>query len=413
MKWRALELFGCSGGMALGFRRAGIEFEVSIDADPLACASYFKNLGRRPLQMDVRDLAKVAQFVRGHDIDLLVADPPCTPYSRAGKRQGLADKRDMLATTADLLERLRPRTWLIGNVPGLDDGPQVPALQATLGELSRSYCIDYASLDAAAYGVPQHRVRPFWFGHPRGTRCITWPQPTHGGSGDKQLQIEGTELLPYVTVRDALGHLPTRQLGERIKVKVKRTRQGHPPSRPDHPAGTITTGPDHRGGNVLEARGRVKHHRPSRADRPARTLTRNTHSDGALIENAKHRLSELDAPSHTIVASNASGANGARAVHWPMRASSRYNAVKLSEKAACILQGFPDGWQLVGDTKTARWSQLGQAMPPALAEAVARAIVTWWFSLGSTRELEEQARRLYEAQLTALTAREHAACASP
>lgn len=391
MKWRALELFGCSGGMALGFRRAGIEFEVSVDADPLACASYFKNLGHRPVQMDVRELARIAGFMRGHEIDLLVADPPCTPYSRAGKRRGLADKRDMLATTAELIDRFRPHAWLIANVPGLDDGPQVPSLRATLGELAGHYCIDYASLDAAAYGVPQHRVRPFWFGHPHGTRCITWPQPTHGGSGDKQLQIEGTELLPYVTVRDALGHLPTRQLGQRIKVKVKRTRSGYPLSRPGHPAGTICASRPNKGGSVLEAYGRAKHHRPSRSDRPARTLTRNTHSDGALIENSKHPMSELDAPSRTVVASSGAGAKGSQAVHWPMRASNRYNAVKLSEKAACILQGFPDGWQLVGDTKTARWSQLGQALPPALAEAVARSIVLWFM----------------------LSGRDSAACASP
>jgi len=42
------------------------------------------------------------------------------------------------------------------------------------------------------------------------------------------------------------------------------------------------------------------------------------------------------------------------------------NAVVLSEKAAAILQGFPPGWTFAGKTKRARWSQLGQAMPPPL-----------------------------------------------
>lgn len=49
------------------------------------------------------------------------------------------------------------------------------------------------------------------------------------------------------------------------------------------------------------------------------------------------------------------------------------NAVVLSERAATILQGFPESWVFHGATKKARWSQLGQAMPPPLAEAVARA----------------------------------------
>ncbi len=51
------------------------------------------------------------------------------------------------------------------------------------------------------------------------------------------------------------------------------------------------------------------------------------------------------------------------------------DAVLLSERAAAILQGFPHGWVFAGETKKARWSQIGQAMPPALAEAVARAII--------------------------------------
>lgn len=50
-------------------------------------------------------------------------------------------------------------------------------------------------------------------------------------------------------------------------------------------------------------------------------------------------------------------------------------AIKLSEKAAAILQGFPPGWVFAGKTKRARWAQIGMAMPPPLAEAVGRAIV--------------------------------------
>lgn len=50
------------------------------------------------------------------------------------------------------------------------------------------------------------------------------------------------------------------------------------------------------------------------------------------------------------------------------------DAIILSERAAAILQGFPESWVFAGETKKARWSQIGQAMPPALAEAVARAV---------------------------------------
>jgi DNA (cytosine-5)-methyltransferase 1 len=390
--------------MAEGFRRAGIEFMASFDRDPNACRSYEWNLGDKPIQLDVRSLREVVLIGRGgaprpafnSALDLLVADPPCTPWSRAGKRRGLVDERDMLLVTVDLIDVWRPRCWLLGNVPGLDDSSNAPALERVFARLRQHYCIDYASLDAAAYGVPQHRVRPFWFGHPKGTACIRWPAPTHGAS-PRQLQIEGTELLPYVTVRDALEHLTPKQLGQRIRLRWGRGRHGHPPSTPDRPAGTILAGQPSNCGNVLAV---GPHHRPSRGDRPARTLTRNTHSDGALLEYPKHPISAANAPARAVLAGDRGGATGGRAMQWPWDRpsttlttrdevpmckrsgrrgqSQSYNAIKLSERAALILQGFPETWRVAGETKTARWSQIGQAVPPPFAAAVARSIASWF-----------------------------------
>src|SRR6187549_508632 len=107
----AIELFPCSGGMAEGFRRAGVTFDLAFDLDPNACESYERNLGHRPEQMDVRDLLAdvrlageaAAPLFFGSPISLFVADPPCTPWSRAGKRLGVADERDMLQDTCELI----------------------------------------------------------------------------------------------------------------------------------------------------------------------------------------------------------------------------------------------------------------------------------------------------------------------
>lgn len=401
---RAVELFGCSGGMAEGFRRAGIEFAAMFDADPIACESYAANLGHRPIQVDVRELLRLVQLIPAPraQLDLLVADPPCTPWSRAGKRKGLQDARDMLGVTATLIEAWRPDCWVIGNVPGLDDEPNASALQRTLGPLARHYCIDYASLDAAAYGVPQHRVRPFWFGHPRGSACLAWPRPTHGPV-ERQMQLHG-ELKPYVTVRHALAHLSAKELGRRIVVRRQPSRHGHPLSEPDRPAGTICAGQPNNCGNVVETF--ASDHQLSRPDKPARTLTRNTHSDGALVLHPKHPISQPDRPAYAITARDVGGAQGGKAVAWPWadrpsttlttrdevaqrgrngRAGTPQsaNAIKLSERAAAILQGFPEHWHFAGTTKRARWSQIGQAMPPPLAAAVALSVVRWFASRSS------------------------------
>lgn len=396
---RSLELFGCSGGMAEGFRRAGLPLEVAVDCDADACDAYAQNLGQRPMMLDVRELERLTTWMAPrHSWDLLVADPPCTPWSRAGKRRGLDDERDMLSVTARLIAAWKPRCWLIGNVPGLDDAPNVGVLQQVLGPLGRDYCIDYASLDAAAYGVPQHRVRPFWFGHPHGSPCLRWPAPTHGGSG-RQLQIDGTELLPYVSVREALAHLSDEDLGKPIRVAPARTRHAHPLSEFDRPANSILAAMPNNCGNVVAFYGKGDH-RPSHPERPARTLTRNTHSDGALLLHVRLPINRIDAPSYTITCKgDGRGAQGACAMEWPWERPSTtlttrdevpqcnrsgrrgepqsWNAVKLSERAAAILQGFPEGWSFVGKTKRVRWSQLGQAMPPPLAAAIAGSIREW------------------------------------
>lgn len=396
-----LELFGCSGGMAEGFRRAGIRFDLVIDFDPDACDSYEANLGHRPVRMDVSDLLRMARIGwRPADrIDLIVADPPCTPWSRAGKGLGTDDKRDRLAETVDLIRLLLPSCWLIGNVPGLQDAPNWHIVQDLIGGLFNvGYCVkDYAQLNAADYGVPQHRIRPFWFGHLDGP-CLRWPQQTHSAPAiARNCTLPGLEpLKPWVTCREALMHLPLSEIGKPIRVAPRMADGGYMVSEPD---------------------------------KPARVITTKSCSGGSLIMNPKHPISRPDEPSMTICCRDRGGAQGGNAVEWPwerpatavccderlayyghheggswltprrpepwpwnrpstvVQASidkiapanekgGRFgpNAIRLTEKAAAILQGFPKGWVFVGRTKRSRWSQIGQAMPPPLAAAVATSL---------------------------------------
>lgn len=512
-----LEFFSASGGMAEGLRRAGIDISLAFDKSPDAVASYEKNLGHRPVEIDVRDVLRMLQ--RGwrpgacHNaaIDLVVADPPCTPWSRAGKRKGTDDARDMLTETVEIIRLLRPTYWLIANVPGLDDEPNWPTVQQTIGSLAKEgWCIDFARLDAASYGVPQHRVRPFWYGHPMSlTRCIQWPERTHGSPEEmRTLPLAGTRaLLPWVTCRQALSHLPLAELGSPIRLRWRGMNGKQAASVPDKPARVVGTS-SLSDGNVLtspeasrSARKRAPSrrpratpsgtvttsgtgngkvlfdgptHRPSQPDAPARAVTGNTHGDGALLAtgmpqlldeyvahgyefkwseansigfvnppgvtslltNEKHPVNTPDAPSFCVTTKGdgrgaqgacvmvdagterwrrpsrsdepartvtaGTGTNGNKCMGWPwdrpattVTADDRLappghhskggswlsdnrghgpNAIKLSEKAAAILQGFPDGWTFVGKTKEARWSLLGQAMPPGLAEAVGRSM---------------------------------------
>lgn len=341
----ALELFACAGGIAEGFRRAGIDFAQSFDLDPDACDSYEANLGRRPRQIDVRELL---ELVRGGwspgEVGLLVADPPCTPWSRAGKRRGTSDTRDLLVQTCELVRALRPLAYLITNVPGLQDSPNWTVVSRTIGSLYEAgYCVnDEATLDAADFGVPQRRIRPFWFGHRVG-RCIRWPQPTHGNPDLLRCALPGFEdRKPWVTCREALGHLEAGELGRTVRVRAAGERGGRlvdpnrPPADPDAPHRALTG-----------VRCQALLAWPW--DRPATTVQ----ADPRIAPPGHHSSSYLSSSS----------------------------AVVLSERGAALLQGFPEGWVFAGRTKSSRWSQIGQATPPGLAQAVASSIRAWWAEL--------------------------------
>jgi DNA (cytosine-5)-methyltransferase 1 len=359
-----MEIFSCAGGMAEGFRRAGLPMSMAIDYDADACASYAANLGHAPIRMDVRDLLRMVRAGwqppgGAGGIDLLVADPPCTPWSRAGKRKGTADEHDMLVDTVELVARLRPRAFLIANVPGLDDGPNWGTVQKHIGSLSHrargGYCIDFARLDAVSFGVPQHRVRPFWYGHAAEQPHLVWPAPTHLDPRASRTAGLFGELPPWVTCRQALQHLAASELGTPIRLrwrgqKRQADRVGARPARA-------------RGGHL------------ERADEPSMTVCCKGNMQGA--QGAAVLAWPWDRPS-TVVHSDPGGRLAPPGHHTKSYMSDNRghgpNAIKLSEKAAAILQGFPQDWRFLGATKRARWAQIGMAMPPPMAEAVARAI---------------------------------------
>jgi len=294
-----------------------------------------------PIMMDVRDLLRLLRADASRPVlDFVVADPPCTPWSRAGKRKGLEDERDMLTETIELLDLLRPRAWLIGNVPGLDDSNNWrTVVQPVIGGFATrsDYCVDYTQLDAADYGVPQHRVRPFWFGHPKGTPCIRWPELTHDRAS--QPTLPGIPALSaWVTCGEALterfGPDPS-QWGRHVRLRKRGNKKGNGKrpraSSPDAPAGVVTT--------------------------------RENQGDGTVIVyDWRHPPSMINAPGH----------------HDPTVSNASGSGILLSPEARACLQDFPPGWHFAGKTKKARDSQIGQAMPPGFAEAVARSIVRWF-----------------------------------
>ena len=274
----ALDLCCGAGGLSLGLMRAGFDAH-GVDADEDALATHARHVG----QCERGDLRT---WDPPRWVDLVAGGIPCQPFSTAGKGLALEDERYLLPDFLRIARQAHARAVLIENVRGLVQKPK--AFRTVLDTIAAEYLVTWTVLDAADYGVPQHRDRVFVVGFKDAAAraAFRWPQPTHAPLGS----LFGK---PYVTVRQALDLPPT----------------------------------------------------PHRAnvDRPAPTI--------------KTRVDE--------------GTDPDRASRRPL--GELHKAVRLTPEQCALLQGFPAGWTWTG-TKSSQHRQIGNAVPPALAEAVGRAV---------------------------------------
>ena len=188
-----IELFAGAGGAAQGALRAlGKSPDIAINHSPSALAMYKANHPpSKVLPASVWD-ADPAQLVAGRQVRLLWLSPDCRHHSKA---KGSAPVSQSVRSLADVslpwLQAARPQVFALENVPEfLEWGPLVDGKpdKARSGDDFRrwvsqqeneGYALDWRTLDAADYGVPQHRLR-LWLVGRRDGDPIRWPEPTHG-----------------------------------------------------------------------------------------------------------------------------------------------------------------------------------------------------------------------------------------
>lgn len=203
---KALELFAGAGGAALGLRQAGVEALACVEWDDAAVAT-LKAAGFPAVQADLKTWSW-----DGDRPDLLWSSPPCQVWSMAGNREGAKDTdRNGWPWTLRLIDETAPTWFVMENVKGLTMHTEATCGSveecagcyldgAILAELGKRYAsVQNVVLNAADYGVPQHRRRLIVVAGPR---PIRWPEPTHAAPG-RTLGLFG-ELLPWVTMGEAL-----------------------------------------------------------------------------------------------------------------------------------------------------------------------------------------------------------------
>lgn len=184
---KTLSLFSGGGGLDIAFHDAGFEIIEMVELEAKYVQTLQKNSqqgkwldGSKPICMDIRNYLPTPDL----EVDFVIGGPPCQTFSAAGRRAagvaGTTDRRGTLFQEyVRILKLLQPKGFLFENVYGItgaNKGEAWQEIQEAFTEVG--YSIYFRILDAADYGVPQHRERLFIVGVKQGE--YLFPYPTHG-----------------------------------------------------------------------------------------------------------------------------------------------------------------------------------------------------------------------------------------
>ncbi|QFK71945.1 DNA cytosine methyltransferase [Pradoshia sp. D12] len=197
-----VSLFAGAGGLDVGLEMAGFEIIWSNEKDSDACDTYIANHPRTFVERG--DIRNVSNFPKA---DVLVGGYPCQGFSLAGNRLVTDDRNFLYKEFLRALRKIRPKFFIAENVKGLLTSSGGKIIEAMVEEYKEEgYKVDYYLVNAKDYGVPQDRERVFIIGVRDDINFrYDLPLPTHG---------EGFGLKPYITLKDAIGHLKPSEVGE-------------------------------------------------------------------------------------------------------------------------------------------------------------------------------------------------------
>jgi DNA (cytosine-5)-methyltransferase 1 len=359
-----ISLFSGGFGLDLGMEQASddkyvFKLAACVDMDPAARQTIRQN---RPNVTVIGDLEDEAggdlsdprlssrlilrrAGLRARQASLVVGGPPCQSWSILGKRQGFADARgNLILRFVQIVREVQPRAFIMENVEGFltqDGGKACDAVLKQFRDAGYPHLFTWR-LNAADYGVPQHRKRAFIIGfrrdHPHGL-LLAKPAPTHRpqveASTDSVFDIVD-DRPAYRCVGDVLRNIPEdipnhipRVHGERVRTRYSALAPGE--------------------------RDRVDHTDRLRWDQPSGTVLVGSSDGGA------RPFIHPEEPRHITV------------------------------REAARLQGFPDSWAFSGN-QTDQYRQVGNAVPPPLMAVVARQVARFLCSRAIYKKQAKESR---------------------
>jgi len=355
MTLRAIDLFCGAGGLSRGLVDAGFDIVAAVDSWDVALRSYRANFpDHLALSADASVLSAgaISSEVKSSKIDLVVGGPPCQGFSIQRIGHDHDDRNDLVLAFGRFVAEIRPRCFLMENVPGLlgQRGRHI-ARKFTQTLTESGYDIRHAIVDAADFGVPQTRKRVLFVGWDRDIL----PEFSF-------LSASSPERRPR-TVREAIGDLPAPpadfvpMAGDPLHRRIRLSARNLERLRLIPPGG---------GFENLPIEMRVECHKSGAARIGHRSVY------GRLAP---------DKPAATITARFDSFTRGKFGHPWDER--------NITLREGARLQGFPDSHEFYG-TQEEIAAQIGNAVPPPLA---------YHFGQALKRFLEGSGSRVGEGQM--------------
>lgn len=347
-EYNIIDLFAGVGGLSYGFSQIP-EFKIiaanEIEKD-ISVAYSLNNPGVKMINCDINDLtAEMLDEILGEEkIDIVVGGPPCQSYSTLGKRR-LDARANLFIQYKRILQILKPRAFVFENVIGIlsmDKGRLFQQVKNTFEELG--YILKHKVLNAVDFGVPQQRERVILVGF-KDKNNYKYPEPTHG---------EG--LIPWVTLKDAIGDLPALKSGQEKNYYDKEI--------------------DNDFLRFVRADSKdivSEHHSPKNGERLIRIME--ALEDG----QSKNDLPEAIRPASgygntyaklwwnkpsTTITRNFACPSSSRCIH-------PRDSRAMSIREGARLQSFPDNYKFYGSDGIKRL-EIGNAVPPLLSIAIAK-----------------------------------------
>jgi len=338
-----VDLFCGAGGLSLGLARAGFTVVAALDHFDAAVETYRTNIGEHVHNVAITENTELPPST------VIVGGPPCQGFSSAGLRRPGDRRNTLVSVYARLIAKHKPTAFVFENVEGFltgDEGARVLDLLTPL--VAEGYKIHLRKINAANFGVPQHRKRVLAIGG------LGWepafPAPTHAAYGAPGAHRVARGLPPTPTIIEALKGLPRATYS--------------PPGRPQGHFYSPLTEEDLRRVAALKP-GQMMRDLPEelwhdsyrrRAYRRVMDGTPSERRGGAPC--GLRRLKPCE-PSKAIT-------GGARS-EFVHPAEDRY----LTIRECARIQTFPDDFEFFGNGAE-QALLIGNAVPPTLAELVGR-----------------------------------------